>query len=249
MTIEYLDIGGIPAKLYRADSAMGTVLAVHGFAGSKESAAIEGLAKLVCGKGLNVITYDLPAHGERSEPTAQLNAEHCIGEIFAVEQYIRKNFGGDMYAFATSFGAMCLLFRLEQADDSFRRIVLRVPAVNMSTSLVKIAAMTDRAFSMEKAREQGFVIRMSKEYRIPYSFYERLLRCHCLRESGKWNDSRIMTVYAELDELVDVADTKEFLRLNPRIVSLCIGGAGHRMQNETHLSEALKAAADFLTAI
>lgn len=247
MTKEYLDIGGIPAKLYRAENAVGTVLAVHGFAGSKESAAIEGLAALVCPRGLNVLTYDLPAHGERTESADQLNAERCIREMLMVEQYIKQSFAGDMYAFATSFGGMCLLFRLEQASDSFTRIVLRVPAVNMAASLVRIASMTNRDFSMEKAREQGFVIRMAKEYRIPYRFYEMLLQRHCLRNSPKWNDSRIMTVYAEHDELVDIADTREFLRLNPKINSLCITGAGHRMQNEAHLDKALRAAADFFT--
>lgn len=247
MTTEYIDIGGIPAKLYRAENAVGTVLAVHGFAGSKESAAIAGLARLVCPRGLNVLTYDLPAHGERSEPADQLNAERCIGEMLAAEQYIKQNFSGDMYAFATSFGGMCLLLRLEQAADSFKRIVLRVPAVNMSTSLVKLASMTNRSFSMEQALEQGFVIRMAKEYRIPYRFYEQLLQGHCLRESEKWNDSRILTIYAEQDELVDIADTKEFLRQNPEIGSHCVKGSGHRMQNEAHLNEALRVAANFLT--
>lgn len=247
MNIEYLEIGGIPAKLYRAENATGTVLAVHGFAGSKESAAIEGLASIVCEKGLNVLTYDLPAHGVRTESAEQLAAERCIGEMIAVERYIEQRLGGEMYAFATSFGGMCLLHRLEQAADRFKKILLRVPAVNMARSLVTITAMTDRDFSMEKAKEQGFVIRMAKEYRIPYHFYEQLLQCHCLRESAKWNSGRIFTVYAEKDELVDVADTERFLRLNPAIRSLCIKGAGHRMQNEAHLAEALKAAADFLT--
>ncbi len=247
MNTEYIDIGGIPAKLYKVDDAVGTVLAVHGFAGSKESAAIEGLAALVCRRGLNVLTYDLPAHGVRTESAEQLAAERCIGEMLAVERYIAEKLGGEMYAFATSFGGMCLLHRLEQAADSFKRIVLRVPAVNMAKSLVAITKMTDRGFSMEKAKEQGFVIRMAKEYRIPYRFYEQLLQCHCLRESGKWNDSRILTVYAECDELVDIKDTAEFLRCNPEMHSLCIAGAGHRMQAAAHLSEALKAAADFLT--
>ncbi len=248
MDIKYLEIDGIPVKLYAADKAKGTVLAVHGFAGSKESAAIEGLASLVCPKGLNVLTYDLPAHGVRAEPAEQLAAERCIGEMLTVERYISQQLGGEMYAFATSFGGMCLLHRLEQAEDSFKRIVLRVPAVNMAKSLVTITTMTDRGFSMAKAEEQGFVIRMAKEYRIPYRFYEQLLQCHCLRESVRWNDERILTVYAERDELVAIADTKEFLRLNPRIHSLCIRGAGHRMQNSAHLTEALQAAADFLTA-
>lgn len=116
----------------------------------------------------------------------------------------------------------------------------------MNIEYIDIGGIPAKLYRAEKAREQGFVIRMAKEYRIPYRFYEQLLQCHCLRESEKWNNKRILTIYAEHDELVDVADTKAFLRLNPEIGSLCIAGAGHRMQNEAHLGEALKAAADFL---
>ena len=245
MEIVYTAVEGVPSKLYRAENAHGTVLAVHGFGGSKESGAIEGLAQRVCDKGLNVLTFDLPAHGERTEPSEELNAPRCIKEMLALEKYA-KSLGGELYAFATSFGGMCMLHRLEKLPDNFKRIVLRVPAVNMSESLLTISKMTDREYSFEKAKERGFKITLGREYIIPYRCYEELLGLHCLRSSEVWNDSRIMTVYAERDELVSPADTMEFLRCNPLMMSHCVAGSGHRMSDVQHLAEALDKASEFL---
>lgn len=246
MNTKYFDISDIPTKLYRAENATGTVLALHGFGGSKESGAVEGLAELVCPRGLNVLCFDFPAHGVRSETAGQLSLEQCIDEILTIERYISQNIGGTMYAFATSFGGLCLLQRLEQETDCFKKIVLRVPAVDMAQSLLAIAAATNENFSMEKAREHGFVIKMGIEYHIPFCFYEQLLQCRCTKHNPRHNSDRIFVVYAEQDELVSPKATREFLRLNPQISSLCIKGAGHRMTEGNQLQQALAAAADFL---
>lgn len=246
MSTEYFDISDIPAKLYRAENATGTVLALHGFGGSKESGAVEGLAKLVCPRGLNVLCFDFPAHGVRSEAAEQLSLEQCIDEILTMERYIAQNIGGAMYAFATSFGGLCLLKRLEQETDSFKKIVLRVPAVDMAQSLLAIAKATDSDFSLGKAREHGFVIKMGIEYHIPFSFYEQLLLCGCAKYNPRHNSNRIFVVYAEQDELVTPKATIEFLKLNPQISSLCIKGAKHRMTEENQLQQALAAAANFI---
>lgn len=246
MQTEYFDISDIPAKLYRAENAVGTVLALHGFGGSKESGAVDGLAALVCPRGLNVLCFDFPAHGARSEAAEQLSLEQCIDEILTVERYISQNIGGEMYAFATSFGGLCLLQRLKQEADSFKKIVLRVPAVDMAQSLLAIAAATDSDFSMEKAEKKGFVIKMGIEYHIPFSFYGQLLQCACTGYNPRWDSDRIFVVYAEHDELVSPEATSKFLRLNPQISSLCIKGAGHRMAEGNQLQQALAAAAKFL---
>ena len=221
------------------------MVAVHGFGGSKESAAIEQLAQRVCYKGLNVLTFDLPAHGERNEPTEQLNASNCIRELLLVEDYA-KGLGGELYAFATSFGGMCMLHRLERLADSYKKIVLRVPAVDMADSLLRVAEMSNKEFSPETAKSEGFRITLGRDYVIPYRFYEELLCLHCQRASDVWNNSRLMAIYAENDELVSRAATAEFLRCNPLIHSLCIEHSGHRMAQPEHLAQALDAAAEFM---
>lgn len=247
MKEEYIKIGHIPAKLYAAENAVGTVLAIHGFAGSKESNAIKALAERLCRDKLNVLTFDLPAHGERTEPSEGLLPDNCIADIIAAENYIKSNFTGTLHAFATSYGAMCLLHRLERGDDSYKSIVLRVPAVNMASSLVRIAAATSKSPLAYKANGQDFVINMQREYRIPYRFYELLSTLHCMRHSKHWDSDRIMTVYAGNDELVARADTESFLCQNPSIKSLCIEGSGHRMAEKTEfLENAIKSSADFI---
>ncbi|MBE6889471.1 MAG: alpha/beta hydrolase [Ruminococcaceae bacterium] len=247
MKEEYIKIDHIPAKLYSAENALGTVLAIHGFAGSKESNAIKALAERLCRDKLNVLTFDLPAHGERTEPSEGLLPDNCIADIIAAENYIKNHFTGTLHAFATSYGAMCLLHRLERGNDSYKSIVLRVPAVNMASSLVRIAAATSKSPSAYKANGQDFVINMQREYRIPYCFYELLSTLHCMRHSEHWDSERIMTVYAGNDELVARADTESFLRQNPAIKNLCIEGSGHRMAEKAEfLENAIKSSAEFI---
>lgn len=249
MNISYLNIGTLPAKLYSAENAHGTVLAIHGFGGSKESGAIAGLAERVTADGLNVLSFDLPAHGERDGGAEQLDPRGCIKEILVVEEYIKEHFIGEMYAFATSFGAMCLLHRMEKLPDCFRKIVLRVPAVSMADALLAISMGQDSSLALEKAKEKGFRVTIGREYNIPYRFYEELMPMSCLRTSDVWNSSRILTVYAENDELVSPHDTEEFLRLNPLMRSLCIKGCTHRMPVAEHMAQALDAAAEFFVTL
>ena len=246
MTVSYIDINGVPSKLFRAENAHATVLAVHGFGGSKESSAITGLAERISPKGLNVLTFDLPAHGERSGGAEQLDPMRCIEEIIAAERYIKAELTEEISAFATSFGGMCLLHRIERLPHSFRKIVLRVPAVNMAYSLFAISKGCDPSLTIEKAKEQGFHIMLGREYLIPYRFYEALTEMHCMRSNDSWNSGSILTIRAENDELVQPSDTLEFLRHNPEMRSLCISGSGHRMSEPEQLSQALDAAAEFI---
>ena len=246
MTISYITINDVPAKLFKAENAHGTVLAIHGFGGSKESGAITGLAERVCPMGFNVLTFDLPAHGERLGGAEQLDPMCCIEEIIAAEKYIRDELTEDIYAFATSFGGMCMLHRIEKLPHAFRKIVLRVPAVNMGYSLFAIAKGCDPSLTPEKAKKDGFRIVLGREYLAPYSFYESIKELHCLRPSHAWNNSNIMVIWAENDELVRPSDTLEFLKHNTEVHSICISGSGHRMTAPQHLAEALDTAATFL---
>ncbi len=246
MTEKLINIGNIPAKLYGTDSPRGAVIAVHGFGGSKESGAIEGLAKRVCPHGLCVIAFDLPAHGERNDAIDALDPHNVIKEIMTIERFAAETIGGELYAFATSFGGMNMLHRLAMGQASYKRVVLRVPAVNMANTVVTISAVCDSAFSMEKAEKDGFHIKLSKEFVLPFQFYERLKGASCLRSDEAWNDSRILTIYAENDELVSPADTQEFLRLNPDMRSVCAKGSPHHILEPRLLSQVLDSAAEFI---
>ncbi|MGN1340052.1 MAG: alpha/beta hydrolase [Oscillospiraceae bacterium] len=247
MTSEILKINGIPVKLYSDSAADRTVLAIHGFGGSKDSLAIEGLAQRLCAQGFRIAAPDLPCHGQRTEPESELTPQRCISDITVVEDWLRTRFGGELNAFATSFGGCCILQRLELRENCFRRVVLRVPAVNMAGSLLQCMKLFQPEFTLEQAKTTGFHVKMSRELHLHYAFYEQLLALNEVRHSDHWDTPDILTVYSGRDELVARADTEEFLRLNPKIRSLCIENSGHRMnQDPAHLEQALNTAAEFL---
>ena len=64
MKTEHLLTGGIPAVLYGSAAAQG-YLFLHGQMGCKEEA--EEFAQVVCPKGRQVLSIDLPGHGERRD--------------------------------------------------------------------------------------------------------------------------------------------------------------------------------------
>ncbi len=248
MTSEVIKLDNIPVKIYTGGTAERTVLAVHGFGGSKDSLAIEGLAERLCDKGFRVAAPDLPCHGQRTEPESELTPQSCVEDIMTVEERLADCFGGEISAFATSFGACCILRRLELRENRFRRIVLRVPAINMADSLLRCMRLFQPDFTLEQAKTEGFHVKMSREMNIPYEFYDQLVAMNEVRHSERWDIPEILTIYAGRDELVARADTEEFLRLNPNIRGICIEGSGHRMaEDPANLERALDSAAEFLT--
>ena len=112
MKTEVKYIGTVPVKLFTGEKPAKSVLAVHGFGGSKDSLAIEGLAQRLCDKGFRVAAPDLPCHGERTENERELTPERCLSDILAVECWLR-GLGGEVSAFGTSFGGCLCLKRTE----------------------------------------------------------------------------------------------------------------------------------------
>lgn len=70
MNTQQFLIGRIPAVLY-GEHAERLWLFFHGQMGHKEEA--EAFAKIVCPKGAQVLSIDLPGHGARQERSEELN--------------------------------------------------------------------------------------------------------------------------------------------------------------------------------
>lgn len=243
MISEKIMIGDIPVKIFTEGDYSRTLLVLHGFGGNKESPTISGLAERLCPKGFRVAAPDLPCHGERSEPESCLTPERCIAEMMTAEKELSAE-----YAFGTSFGGALILRRIELYGNPFCRIALKVPAINMADSMIRCMRLFQPDFTMEQAKKNGFRVKMSKEFNMPYSFYESLSGIGEVRHCDVWDTPDILTVYSGKDELVARADTEEFLRLNPRIQRLCIEESGHRYLDPGHLRAALDRAAEHFLA-
>ena len=70
MKIEKIKINNIPSIVWGEKSSK-VFIAIHGNMSNKEDEVIKILAKEVVSKGYQLLSFDLPEHGERKEDTAQ----------------------------------------------------------------------------------------------------------------------------------------------------------------------------------
>ena len=83
----HFSIHGIPAVLY-GDSSEKLFLYIHGKMGCKEEAA--RFAEIVCPKGYQVLSMDLPGHGERTGEMERFVPWEVVPELQAVYGFARQ---------------------------------------------------------------------------------------------------------------------------------------------------------------
>ena len=94
-------INGIPTVLYGEQSEK-IYLYIHGKHGYKEEA--EEFAEVICSKGYQVISIDLPEHGERQAETGSFVPWIVQPELKTIMNYLKNNLNSISIR-ATSIGA------------------------------------------------------------------------------------------------------------------------------------------------
>lgn len=83
----HFSIHGIPAVLY-GDSSEKLFLYIHGKMGCKEEASL--FAEIVCARGYQVLSMDLPGHGERAGEMERFVPWEVVPELQAVYGFARQ---------------------------------------------------------------------------------------------------------------------------------------------------------------
>lgn len=102
----------IPAVLY-GDSSEKLFLFIHGKMGCKEEAA--HFAEIVCPKGYQVLSIDLPGHGERTAVMERFVPWEVVPELQAVYGYARQRWK-KISLFANSIGAYFSLLTFQEVN-------------------------------------------------------------------------------------------------------------------------------------
>lgn len=89
MNATALKIGSVLAVLY-GDEGSRVYLFIHSKCGCKEEAM--DFAKIVCPKGWQVLSIDLPGHGERRSEAAAFVPWNIVPELNTVMGYARRHF-------------------------------------------------------------------------------------------------------------------------------------------------------------
>lgn len=170
ITITNNDIA-IPAVLW-GKSSKKLLIEVHGNLSNKEDTVISIMARKAVEKGYQVLSFDLPLHGERKDNADyDCNPQNCVNDLTSVYRYAQTA-ASEISLFACSMGAYFSL--LAYHDFTVRQSLFLSPVVNMKQIILNMM--------------QGFHIseeRLKEEKRIPLPIgqtldweYYRYVRSH-----------------------------------------------------------------------
>ena len=92
MKKERIKINNIPTIIWGEKSPK-VYIAIHGNMSNKEDKVIKILAEKVINKGYQVLSFDLPEHGERKKDNNYLcKVQNCINDLEQVIEYAKLNY-------------------------------------------------------------------------------------------------------------------------------------------------------------
>ncbi|MBI4857837.1 MAG: alpha/beta hydrolase [Acetobacterium woodii] len=122
-----LKINGIPAILWGA-KARKLFIAVHGNMSSKADDVIVILAEKTIQSSYQVLSFDLPEHGERRNDPTSCKVQHCVEDLSAIIEYAKTKWD-EISLFACSMGAYFSL--LTYKDEDLKQCLFLSPVVDM----------------------------------------------------------------------------------------------------------------------
>lgn len=121
------NITNIPAILWGKSSTK-LLIEVHGNLSNKEDTVISMLAQKAVKKGYQVLSFDLPKHGERVDNDYACIPPNCVSDLVTVYEYA-KSLASDISLSACSMGAYFSL--LAYHDFEIKQCLYLSPIVNM----------------------------------------------------------------------------------------------------------------------
>lgn len=182
-------IGEIPAIIW-GEPSQRLFLAIHGQGGNKEEAA--ALADIVCARGFQVLSIDLPEHGERKSDADTFDPWHAVPELKMVMAYAKKHWHS-ISLFANSIGAWFSM--LSFGDESLEQCLFVSPVVDMKRLVSK---MMEWANVSEARLEQELVIPTDFGQTLSWEYWQYILKHPIV----KW-EFPTGILYGENDHLVD----------------------------------------------
>lgn len=188
-------IAGIPALTYGTPSDK-AFLYVHGRYSRKEEA--ESFARVVTPKGYQVVSFDLPEHGERAGESYPCTVQNGVRDLQAVHEAV-KDSCSSISLFACSLGAYFSL--VAWRGVAFRKCLFLSPVLDMERlirNMMQWTGVTEERLREEKEIPTPFGETLSWEY-FEY------VRAH---PADTWN-SPTSILYGENDTLTerDVLDS------------------------------------------
>jgi esterase/lipase len=120
-------VRNIPAILW-GDKTDKLFIAIHGRMSHKADDVIAILAEEATKNGYQVLSFDLPEHGDRKDSSYACDVKNCVDDLNAIMGFA-ESISENISIFACSMGAYFAL--LAYKDNPLKRCVFLSPVVNM----------------------------------------------------------------------------------------------------------------------
>ena len=193
MKLTHLKINNIPVTIW-GEKSNKVYIAVHGNMSHKEDEVIKILSSKVISLGYQVLSFDLPEHGDRKEDVSYLcTVQNCVSDLETIMEYAKSNYL-EINLFACSMGAYFSLLSFK--DEKINNSIFLSPVVNM----MKISNVSYEKLKQEK------IIKTNFGQDLIFEYYE-YVKNHPIE---KWN-SNTKILYGELIIYNQKKNYKKFL--------------------------------------
>ena len=249
MKYNYFEINtkanNIRCKIYYREKGIHekAVIFCTGFAGHKDNGAAHTFADRVLSKykGIAVLTFNLPCHGD--DVKKKLALEDCMTYLELVVDYIRSELrAGEIYSYATSFGGYLVLKYISEHENPFVKIALRCPAVNMAEVLTNTIMKHDELDAIAKGKpvQVGF----DRKIEVTRQFLAELEAADIQKLDYLDDAEDVLILHGTKDEVVPFQAGRAFAE-NNLIEFIPVENADHRFQNPACMEAATKAILEF----
>lgn len=196
--IEKIHINSIPALVWGTSSEK-VIVAVHGNLSNKSDEPIRILAEIASSNGYQILSFDLPEHGERKTEKTLCKAQNCVEELKAVMDYARKKWKF-VSLFGVSMGAYFGLLACRELPIEHAWFLS--PVVDMDQI---IQNMMQTSSVSEEQLERQHTVKTSYGQTLYWDYLIYVRNNHI----EKW-DIPTDILLGENDDVCDTNTTKEF---------------------------------------
>ena len=199
MKIEKIKINNIPSIIW-GEKSNRVFIAVHGNMSNKEDDVIKILAEKVINRGYQLLSFDLPEHGERKDDTNYLCiVQNCVNDLKLIMEYAKANYE-EINLWACSMGAYFSL--LAYKDEEIKQCAFLSPVVNMKVIIDNMMLWNN---TTEKELEEKQEIKTDFGQTLYWDYYEYVKN----NPITNWN-KKTFVLYGNKDNLQDENIIKDF---------------------------------------
>lgn len=200
LEIERLLIEGVPAVVWGAPSSH-VMLAAHGSLSHKTDTVIQLLAEEAVSKGWQVLSFDLPEHGERPKGNPPCKATVAQADFGRVLAYAKSRWR-ETGLFACSMGAYFSLLSYQEA--AFRQCLFLSPVVDMGRLIENMLCWSQ--LSLQQLEAEGELVTPAGQ--ALYWEDDCFIKAHPITQWPAATD----ILYGENDDLCERAVLDAFVR-------------------------------------